>query len=157
MGPPIAQRDGSITGKRCYSWSSILPEAASTSDAAHRPSSAYQLVPSAALCAEEGTHSRGAVPDLGQILVLSIRVSDDFSIVVRGEGPSEGPDTRGEHPTTDAETPLLCSRADGISRGAQTRDESSMLACGISGPGDDYARVFPHTTTGPGGGTGSGR
>ena len=29
-----------------------------------------------------------------------------------------------EHPTTDAETPLLCSRADGISRGAYARDES---------------------------------
>ena len=30
----------------------------------------------------------------------------------------------GEHPTTDAEAPLLCSRADGISRGAWDRDES---------------------------------
>ena len=28
----------------------------------------------------------------------------------------------GEHPTTDSETPLLCSRADGISRGAWDRD-----------------------------------
>ena len=91
MGPPTAQGDGSSTGQRCYSWSSILPEAASTSDAAHRPSSAYQLVPSAALCVEEGTHPGGAVQDLGQILVQSFRASDDFSIAVRG--PSEGPDT----------------------------------------------------------------
>ena len=121
MGPPTAQRDGSSTGQRCYSWSSILPEAASTSDSAHRPSSAYQLVPSAALCAEEGTHPGGTVPDLEQILVQSIRAGDDFIIAVRGEGPSEGPDTSGEHPTTDAETALLCSRADGIPRGALIR------------------------------------
>ena len=156
MGPPTAQRDGSITGQRCYSWSSILPEAAPASDVADRPSSSYQLVPSTALCAEEGTHPGGTVPDLGQILVQSIRARDDFTIAVRGEGPPEGPGTRGDHPTIDAETTLLCSRADGISKGAQDRDEGSMLACGISGPGDDYARVFPHTTTGLGGGTGSG-
>ena len=62
----------------------------------------------------------------------------------------------GEHPTTDAETPLLCSRADGIPRGAQTRDESSMPTCSISGPGDDYARLIPYTPTGLGGGTRSG-
>ena len=30
----------------------------------------------------------------------------------------------GEHPTTDAKAPLLCSRAYGISRGAWDRDES---------------------------------
>ena len=125
-------------------------------DATAVPSSAYQLVPSAALCAEEGTHPRGTIPDLGQILVQSIRAGDDFIIAVRGEGPSEGPDKRGEHPTTDAETALLCSRADGIPRGAQTRDESSMPACSISGPGDDYARLIPYTPVGPGGGTGSG-
>ena len=124
MGPPIAQRDGSITGQRCYSWSSILPEAASASDAAHRPSSAYQLIPSAALCAEEGTHPIGVVPDLGQILVQSFRASDDLPFTVRGEGPPEGPGMSREHPTTDAETILLCSRADGIPRGAQARDES---------------------------------
>ena len=98
----------------------------------------------------------GTVPDLGQILVQSIRAGDDFSIAVRGEGPSEGPGTSGEHPTTDAETTLLCSRADGISRGAQARDESSMPTCSISGPGDDYARLIPYTPAGPGGGTGSG-
>ena len=156
MGPPTAQRDGSSTGQGCYSWSSILPEAASASDAAHRPSSAYQLVPYAALCAEEGTHPGGTVSDLGQILVQSIRAGDDFSITVRGEGPSEGPDTSREHPTADAETTLLCSRADGIPRGAQTRDESSMPTCSISGPSDDYARLIPYTPAGPGGGIGSG-
>ena len=61
LGPPTAQRDSSSTGQRCYSWSSILPEAATASDAAHRPSSAYQLVSSAALCAEEGSHPGGAL------------------------------------------------------------------------------------------------
>ena len=69
LGPPTAQRDGSSTGQRCYSWSSILPEAASALDAARRPSSTYQLVSSAALCAEEGTHPGGTVQDLRGILV----------------------------------------------------------------------------------------
>ena len=78
----------------------------------------YLLVPSAALCAEEGTHPGGAVPDLGQFLVQPIRAGDDCTTTVRGEGPSEGPRMSGEHPTTYAEAPLLCSRADGISRGA---------------------------------------
>ena len=82
MGPPTAQRDGSSTGQRCYSWSSILPEAAPASDAADRPLIAYQLIPSAALCAEERTHPGGAVPDLGQILVQSLRASDGLSIAV---------------------------------------------------------------------------
>ena len=62
----------------------------------------------------------------------------------------------GEHSTTYAETPLLCSRASGIPSGAQDRDEGQMPSGSVSGPGDDYARIFPHTTTGPGGGTGSG-
>ena len=84
----------------------------------------YLLVPSVALCAEEGTHPGGAVPDLGQFLVQPIRASDDFATAVLGEGPPEGPRTSGEHPTTDAEAPLLYSRAYGISRGAWDRDES---------------------------------
>ena len=58
---------------------------------------------------------------------------------------------------TDAETPLLCSRASGIPRGAQARDEGPMPPSHVSRAGDDYARLFLHTTTGPGGGTGSGR
>ena len=69
MGPPTAQGDGSSTGQRCYSWFSILQEAAPASDAADRPLITYQLIPSTALCAEERTHPGGAVPDLGQILV----------------------------------------------------------------------------------------
>ena len=40
-----------------------------TLDAAHRPSSAYQLVSSAALCAEERSHPGGTVQDLRGILV----------------------------------------------------------------------------------------
>ena len=82
MSPPTAQRDGSSSGQRCYSWSSILSEEASASYAAHRPSSAYLLVTSAALCAEEGTHPGGAVPDLGQFLVQPIRDGDDFATAV---------------------------------------------------------------------------
>ena len=58
---------------------------------------------------------------------------------------------------TDAETPLLCSRASGIPRGAQARDEGPMPPSHVSRAGDDYARLFPYTTTGPGGGTGTGR
>ena len=82
MGPPTAQRDGSSTGQRRYSWSSILPEAAPASDAVDRPSSTYQLIPSAALCVEERTHPGGAVPDLGQILVQSIRAGDGLPVTV---------------------------------------------------------------------------
>ena len=69
MGPPSDQRDGSSTGQGCYSWSSTLSEAASASYAAHRPSAAHLFIPSAALCAEEGTYPGGIVPDLGQFLV----------------------------------------------------------------------------------------
>ena len=47
-----------------------------------RPSSTYQLVPSAALCAEEGTHPGDAVPDLGQILVQSFRAGDGLPVAV---------------------------------------------------------------------------
>ena len=89
-------------------------------------------------------------------MVQSFRTSDDFSIAVRGEGPSEGPDTSREHPTIDAETTLLCSRADGISKGAQDRDASQMPTCSVSRPGYDYARLIPYTPAGLGGGTGSG-
>ena len=69
MGPPTSQVDGSSTGQGRYSWSSILPEAAPASDAVDRPPITYQLIPSAALCAEEGSHPGGALPDLGEILV----------------------------------------------------------------------------------------
>ena len=48
------------------------------------------------------------------------------------------------------------SRASGIPSGAQDRDEGPMPSGSVSGAGDDYARIFPHTTTGPGGGTRSG-
>ena len=37
------------------------------------------------------------------------------------------------------------------------RDEGPMPPSHVSRAGDDYARLFPHTTTRPGGGTGSGR
>ena len=50
---------------------------------------------------------------------------------------------------------MLRSRAFGIPGGAQDRDEIPMPSGSVSGAGDDYARIFPHTTTGPGGGTGS--
>ena len=69
MGPPTAQGDGSSTGQRCYSWTSILQEVAPASDAADRPLITYQLIPSAALCAEEGSHPGGALQDLRGILV----------------------------------------------------------------------------------------
>ena len=71
-----------MTGQRCYSSSNILSKEASASYAAHRPSSAYLLVPSAALCAEEGTHPGGAVPDLGEFLVQPLRAGDDFATAV---------------------------------------------------------------------------
>ena len=71
MGPPTSQGDGSRTCQRRYSWSSILPEAAPASDAADRPPITYQLIPSATLCAEEGSHFGGSLPDLGGILVQS--------------------------------------------------------------------------------------
>ena len=72
MGPPASQRDGPSTGQRHHSWSSILPEAAPASDAADRPLIPYELIPSAALCAEEGSHLGGSLPDLGGILVQSL-------------------------------------------------------------------------------------
>ena len=50
--------------------------------AAHRPSTAHLLISSAALCAEEGTHLGGIVPDLGQFLVQPIGASDDFATTV---------------------------------------------------------------------------
>ena len=76
---PSAQSDGSSTGQGCYNWSSPLSEAASASYAAHRPSTTHLLIPSAALCAEEGAYLGGIVPDLGQFLVQPIRASDDFT------------------------------------------------------------------------------
>ena len=79
LGPPSDQRDGSSPGQRCYSWSSSLSEAASASYAAHRPSAAHLLIPSAALCAEEGTYSGGIVPDIRQFMVQPVRASDDFT------------------------------------------------------------------------------
>ena len=82
LGPPTAQRDGSSTGQRCYSWTSLLSEAASASYASHRPSPTYLPIPSAALCAEEGTHPGGAVPDFGEFLVQPIRANDDFALTV---------------------------------------------------------------------------
>ena len=74
----------------------------------------------------------------------------------RGKGPSEGPGTSREPAIAYAATPVLCSRASGIPRGAQARDEGPMPSGHVSRAGDDYARLFPHTTAGPGGGTGSG-
>ena len=47
------------------------------------------------------------------------------------------------------------SRAYGIPRGAQDRDEGPMPSGAVSRAGDDYARLFSPQTTGPGGGTGS--
>ena len=82
MGPPTSQGDGSSTRQRRYSWSSILPEAAPTSDAVDRPSCTYQLVPSTALCAEERTHPGGAVLDLWQVLVQSFRAGDGLPVAV---------------------------------------------------------------------------
>ena len=109
IGPTLRQSDGSSTGQGCYSWSSPLSEAASASYAAHRPSAAHLLIPSAALCAEEGTYPGGIVPDLEQFMVQPSRASDDFTTAIRGEGPSKGPRTSIEHPTTDAEAPFLYS------------------------------------------------
>ena len=57
---------------------------------------------------------------------------------------------------TYAGTTVPGSRAYGIPGGAQDRDESPMPSGSVIGAGDDYARIFPHTTTGPGGGTRSG-
>ena len=79
---PPRNLEGSSTGQRCYNRSSILQEAAPASDAADRPLITYQLIPSAALCAEERTHPGGAVPDLGKILVQSLRASDGLFVVV---------------------------------------------------------------------------
>ena len=66
---PTSQGDGLSTGQRCYSWSSILQEAAPASDDVDRPLISYELIPSAALWAEEGSHLGGSVPDLEEILV----------------------------------------------------------------------------------------
>ena len=88
-------------------------------------------------------------------MVQSLGAGDDLLDAVRGEGPSEGPSTSREHSTTDAETALPGSRAYGIPRGAQNRDEGLMPSSAVSGAGDDYARIFPAPTAGPGGGTGS--
>ena len=82
LGPPSTQNDGSIPGQGCYSWHSTLPEAASASYATHRPSAAHLHIPSAALCAEEGTYSGGIVPDLGKFLVEPVRAGYDFTLTV---------------------------------------------------------------------------
>ena len=156
MGPPASQGDGPSTDQRHHCWSSILQEAAPALDGADRPPIPYELIPSAALCAEEGSYPGGSLPDLGGILVQSLRAGDGLPVAVRGEGPSEGPSTSREHSITYAETPLPGSRAYGIPGGAQDRDEGSMPSGSVSGAGDDYARIFPHMTTRPGGGTGSG-
>ena len=72
MGPPTSQGDGSSTGQRRYSWSSILPEVAPALDAVNRPLIPYELIPSAALSAEEGSHLGGSLSHLGEILVQSL-------------------------------------------------------------------------------------
>ena len=156
MGPPTSQGDGSSTGQRRYSWSSILPEVAPASDATNRPSIPYELIPSAALCVEEGSHLGGSLPDLGEILVQSLRAGDGLSVAVRGEGLSQGPGTSREPSITYTATPVSGSRASGIPSGAQDRDEGPMPSGAVSRAGDDYARLFPSQTTGPGGGTRSG-
>ena len=54
LGPPASQGDGPSTGQRHHCWSSILQEAAPASDTTDRPPIPLELIPSAALCAEEG-------------------------------------------------------------------------------------------------------
>ena len=118
MGPPTSQGDGPSTGQRHHCWSSILQEAAPVSDAADRPLIPYELIPSTALCAEEGSYPGGSLPNLGGILVQSLRAGDGLPVAVRGEGPSEGPGTSREPSITYAATPMLRSRVSGIPSGA---------------------------------------
>ena len=72
LGPPASQGDGPSTGQRHHCWSSILQEATPASDAADRPLIPDELIPSAALCVEEGSHFGGSLLDLGGILVQSL-------------------------------------------------------------------------------------
>ena len=72
MGPPASQGDGTSTGQRHHCRTSILQEAAPASDAVDRPPIPYELIPSATLCAEEGSHLGGSLPDLEGILVQSL-------------------------------------------------------------------------------------
>ena len=59
-------------------------EAAPASDAADRPFIPYQSIPATALCAAEGSHLRGSLPDLGGILVQSLGAGDDLLDAFRG-------------------------------------------------------------------------
>ena len=65
MGPPTSSRDGSSTSPRLHSGASILQEAAPASDGADQPFIPYQSIPATTLCAAEGSHLGGSLPDLG--------------------------------------------------------------------------------------------
>ena len=70
--PQPSERDGPLSRLRHYSGTSTLPQVASALDAPCGPPALDQLVPTAALCLAQGSHTRGSVPDLRGILVQSL-------------------------------------------------------------------------------------